>query len=80
MRADQLLSNGTGAQPRGASLDLAGSRGGRDNRRGLGYKAALMRPIVTTSDLAEACARLRQHDFVAVDTEFIREHTFWPKL
>ena len=23
---------------------------------------------------------LRQHDFVAVDTEFIREHTFWPKL
>jgi ribonuclease D len=39
-----------------------------------------MRPIVTTSDLAEACARLRQHDFVAVDTEFIREHTFWPKL
>ena len=39
-----------------------------------------MRPIVTTSELAEACARLRQHDFVAVDTEFIREHTFWPKL
>jgi ribonuclease D len=39
-----------------------------------------MRPIVTTSNLAQACARLRQHDFVAVDTEFIREHTFWPKL
>jgi ribonuclease D len=39
-----------------------------------------MRTIVTTSALAEACARLRRHDFVAVDTEFIREHTFWPKL
>jgi ribonuclease D len=39
-----------------------------------------MRPIVTTSNLAQACARLRRHGFVAVDTEFIREHTFWPKL
>jgi len=39
-----------------------------------------MRPIVTTSELAQACARLRRHPFVAVDTEFIREHTFWPKL
>jgi ribonuclease D len=39
-----------------------------------------MRPIVTTSELQDACARLGRHDFVAVDTEFIREHTFWPKL
>jgi ribonuclease D len=39
-----------------------------------------MRPIVTTSELAEACARFSRHPFVAVDTEFIREHTFWPKL
>jgi ribonuclease D len=39
-----------------------------------------MRPIVSTTDLAQACARLRRHDFVAVDTEFIREHTFWPRL
>src|SRR5262252_2569724 len=39
-----------------------------------------MRPIVTTSELAQACARLRRHAFVAVDTEFIREHTFWPRL
>src|SRR5262252_4216560 len=39
-----------------------------------------MRPIVTTSELAQACARLSRHAFVAVDTEFIREHTFWPKL
>src|SRR5262247_745648 len=39
-----------------------------------------MRSIVTTSELAQACARLRRHAFVAVDTEFIREHTFWPRL
>ena len=39
-----------------------------------------MRPIVTTAEFSQACARLARHDFVAVDTEFIREHTFWPKL
>jgi ribonuclease D len=39
-----------------------------------------MRPIITTSELALACDRLARHEFVAVDTEFIREHTFWPKL
>jgi ribonuclease D len=37
--------------------------------------------IVTTTDLlAEACERLATHDFVTVDTEFLRETTFWPKL
>jgi ribonuclease D len=39
-----------------------------------------MRFITTTSDLAEACARLARHPFVAVDTEFLREQTFWPVL
>jgi ribonuclease D len=39
-----------------------------------------MRLITTTQDLAQACKRLARHDFVAVDTEFIREQTFWPKL
>jgi len=46
----------------------------------MGYKAASMRLIATTQDLAQACNRLGQRDFVAVDTEFIREQTFWPKL
>ena len=36
--------------------------------------------IVTTSDLSHLCRRLSEHGFVAVDTEFIREQTFWPKL
>jgi len=39
-----------------------------------------MRLITSTPDLASACAELARHDFVAVDTEFIREQTFWPKL
>lgn len=38
-------------------------------------------PLITTSDsLAALCARLAQADFVAVDTEFMRENTFWPEL
>jgi ribonuclease D len=36
--------------------------------------------ISTTSELAGACARLAQHSVVTVDTEFLRETTFWPKL
>ena len=36
--------------------------------------------ITTTQDLAEACARLAQHPFVTVDTEFLRETTYYPKL
>ena len=34
--------------------------------------------IATTADLADVCARLARHDFVTVDTEFLRETTFWP--
>ncbi len=36
--------------------------------------------ITTTQDLAQACKRLARHEFVAVDTEFIREQTYWPRL
>src|SRR6185437_4150766 len=36
--------------------------------------------IATTEALADACARLREAEFVTVDTEFLRETTFWPKL
>ena len=39
-----------------------------------------MRLITTTPALSDLCRRLGQHDFVALDTEFIREQTFWPKL
>jgi ribonuclease D len=39
-----------------------------------------MHPITTTGQLAEACARLAQYPFVTVDTEFLRESTYYPKL
>jgi ribonuclease D len=39
-----------------------------------------MQPITTTQHLAEACARLAQHPFATVDTEFLRETTYYPKL
>jgi ribonuclease D len=38
-------------------------------------------PLITTSDaLADLCARLAESDFVTVDTEFMRENTYWPEL
>jgi ribonuclease D len=38
-------------------------------------------PLITTSDaLAELCERLSKADFVSVDTEFMRENTYWPEL
>ena len=39
-----------------------------------------MTPITSTADLAAFCARLEGQAFVAVDTEFMRETTYWPKL
>jgi len=39
-----------------------------------------MHVITTTQELAGAVAALEKSDFVTVDTEFIRETTFWPEL
>ena len=39
-----------------------------------------MTVITTTQDLTAACERFAQFDFITVDTEFIRESTFWPQL
>ncbi|MGK6312811.1 ribonuclease D [Neorhizobium sp. DT-125] len=36
--------------------------------------------IETTAALEEACAKLAQSDFITIDTEFLRETTFWPEL
>ena len=37
--------------------------------------------LITTSDaLAALCERLRHEEFVTVDTEFMRERTYWPEL
>ncbi|WP_337188298.1 ribonuclease D [Phenylobacterium sp.] len=39
-----------------------------------------MTPITTTAELEAFCAKLKGQAFVAVDTEFMRETTYWPKL
>jgi len=39
-----------------------------------------MRIATTSQDLSSACQRLSTSDFIAVDTEFMREQTFWPQL
>jgi ribonuclease D len=39
-----------------------------------------MTPITTTADLTAFCNQLKGQEFVAVDTEFMRETTYWPKL
>ena len=37
-------------------------------------------PITTTEELARFCAPLATVDYVTVDTEFMRETTYWPKV
>jgi ribonuclease D len=39
-----------------------------------------MQPITTTSELAAACRRMAFYPFVTVDTEFLRESTYYPLL
>lgn len=39
-----------------------------------------MTPITTTAELAGFCEKIKGQPFVAVDTEFMRETTYWPKL
>jgi ribonuclease D len=60
-------------RPRHATQDAATSLGDSD-------KTAAVEPITTTLDLAAACARLARHPFVTVDTEFLRETTYYPLL
>jgi ribonuclease D len=36
--------------------------------------------ITTTDALADLCERLSKSEFVTVDTEFMRENTYWPEL
>jgi ribonuclease D len=39
-----------------------------------------MEPITSNQTLAAACARLAEHRFITIDTEFLRETTYYPKL
>jgi len=39
-----------------------------------------MRTITTTEDLAAFCAAAKDQPYVTIDTEFLRERTYWSKL
>lgn len=39
-----------------------------------------MHTITTTEALAAFCAEARRHPYVTIDTEFLRERTYWSKL
>src|SRR3546814_2309783 len=39
-----------------------------------------MNRIADSAELQAFCARLTKADFITVDTEFLRDSTYWPKL
>src|ERR1700674_3685838 len=39
-----------------------------------------MQPITATTELAAVCRRMACHSYVTVDTEFLRETTYYPLL
>ena len=40
----------------------------------------VMNVVTRTSDLVSACKRFEDVDYVTVDTEFIRDNTYWPQV
>ena len=47
----------------------------------MGRQSMKIHPLISsTDDLAALVTRMKGHDFVAVDTEFMRENTYWPDL
>ena len=39
-----------------------------------------MNLVTQQAELEDLCTALATCEFITVDTEFLREHTFWPKL
>lgn len=44
------------------------------------YTAGAMTLIADSAELSAFCARQAKADFITVDTEFLRDTTYWPKL
>ncbi len=70
---EKRMDQGGCQDPYGAAL------GACTGRRGFVYNPC-MSVISSSAELADLCGRLAQAPFVTVDTEFIRESTFWPRL
>ena len=44
-------------------------------------RGMFIHPLITTTEaLAALCERLAAHSFITVDTEFMRENSYWPEL
>jgi len=54
--------------------------GTSDNHAAAGYRTVIMSMITTSSELDAVCQRLSQSSYITVDTEFMRETTYWPRL
>ena len=39
-----------------------------------------IQPITATSELADTCRRMAKHPYITIDTEFLRESTYYPLL
>ncbi len=69
-------------------MQQAATKGKEPRRRGRGKgdggnvtrNGAPPNLVATTSELEALCARLADEEFITVDTEFMRERTFWPRL
>lgn len=48
--------------------------------KGISVSLSPMSLITTTEDLNALMSRLKKEEYVTVDTEFIREKTYWPRL
>ena len=69
-----MAENCAAASP--SAIDFVKARGGR-----YGPRHMKIHPLIsTTDDLAALVSRLATHEFIAVDTEFMRENSYWPDL
>jgi ribonuclease D len=71
--------DGIGCRMARRGMDQLRNPSNRDSGAPVRYVAG-MEPITTTPMLAAACTRLARHPFVTVDTEFLRESTYFPIL
>lgn len=81
MRTGRRETGGGGIKPGKAhgALVMSSIRPIAAGRR-IGYSDNNMTPIATTADLEKLCRDLADAEFLAVDTEFMREQTYYPKL